>query len=132
MISTRILLTIFLGLLSGILGGAFGLGGSFIMLPGVILLGIIPDYKTAVGTILLSLLPPVSLMAVIEYYKRKQVDVVVGITLFVTYFIAAYFGAFINKAYSIKVLEYWISLCFFLISIYFFWAAYTDKHKSNK
>ena len=128
MISTRILLTIFLGLLSGILGGAFGLGGSFIMLPGVILLGIIPDYKTAVGTILLSLLPPVSLMAVIEYYKRKQVDTVVGIILFVTYFIAAYFGAFINKAYSIKVLEYWTSLCFLLIAIYFFWSAYTDKN----
>ena len=125
MISTRILLTIFLGLLSGILGGAFGLGGSFIMLPGVILLGIIPDYKTAVGTILLSLLPPVSLMAAIEYYKRKQVDIVVAIILFVTYFIV---GSFINKAYSIKVLEYWTSLCFFLIAIYFFWAAYTNKH----
>ena len=131
MISTRILLTIFLGLISGILGGAFGLGGSFIMLPGVILLGIIPDYKTAVGTILLSLLPPVSLMAAIEYYKRKHVDIVVAIILFVTYFIAAYFGSFINKVYSIKVLEYWTSLCFFLIAIYFFWSAYTDKHKSK-
>ena len=101
------------------------------MLPGVIILGIIPDYKTAVGTILLSLLPPVSLMAVIEYYKRKQVDVVVGTILFVTYFIAAYFGAFINKAYSIKVLEYWTSLCFLLIAIYFFEDTYDIKNFST-
>ena len=40
----QIILTIILGGISGILGGALGLGGSFIMLPGVILLNIIPNY----------------------------------------------------------------------------------------
>ena len=125
----RILLTILVGSISGILGGAFGLGGSFIMLPGVILLGIIPDYKTAVGTILLSLLPPVSLLAVMEYYKEKKVDTMVGFILFITYFIAAYYGAFINKQYSNKVLEYWTGFVFLLISLYFFWTAYNSKDK---
>lgn len=123
----RTLLTIILGLISGVIGGAFGLGGSFIMMPGVLLLGIIPDYKTAVGTILFSLLPPVSILAVIEYYKRKQVDTKVGLILFITYMIAAYFGAFINQAYSKKVLEFWTGMVFLLIAIYFFWVSYKEK-----
>ena len=73
----RMVLTILLGSLSGILGGASGLGGSFIILPGLIMLGITPDFHTAVGTTLLSLLPPVSILGVIEYYKRKKVDTLV-------------------------------------------------------
>jgi uncharacterized membrane protein YfcA len=117
----RIILTIILGSLSGILCGAFGLGGSFIILPGLILLGITPDFQTAAGTMLFSLLPPVSLLAVIEYYKRKKVDINVGIILCVTYFIFAYYGTFINKMYSDKTLKFYNGIIFLMISIYFFW-----------
>jgi uncharacterized membrane protein YfcA len=117
----RIILTIILGSLSGILGGAFGLGGSFIMLPGLIMLGITPDFQTAAGTMLFSLLPPVSLLAVIEYYKRKKVDINVGIILCITYFIFAYYGSIINKMYSDKTLKFYSGIIFLMISIYFFW-----------
>ena len=48
----RILLAILVGTLGGLIGGALGLGASALMLPGILLLGIIKDYKTAVGTIL--------------------------------------------------------------------------------
>jgi uncharacterized membrane protein YfcA len=123
----RILLTIILGALSGILGGAFGLGGSFIILPGLMVLGITPDFKTAVGTTLLSLIPPVSLFAVIEFYKRKQVDTQVGILLFVAYMIFAYFGSFINSYYSIKTLEYCTGIVFLIIAFYFLRTAYMIK-----
>jgi len=123
----RLVYTIIVGILSGILGGAFGLGGSFIMLPGVILLNILPNFNTAVGTILFSLLPPVSLLAVIEYAKRKEVDYVVGTLLFVTYFLAAYIGAYINKIYDTKTLEYGCAFTFLLITIFFFYRAYNEK-----
>ena len=102
----RLVNSVIVGIVSGILGGAFGLGGSFIMLPGVILLNIVPNYNTAVGTILFSLLPPVSLLAVIEYAKRREVDYIVGTILFVTYFLAAYVGAYVNKIFDEKTLEY--------------------------
>jgi len=123
----KILNSILVGTISGILGGAFGLGGSFIMLPGVILLNIVSDYKTAVGTILFSLLPPVSLLAVIEYGKRKEIDYLVGTILFITYFIAAYLGSYINKLYSTKTLEYACAFTFLLITIYFFYRAYKEN-----
>ena len=122
--SINILYSIIIGTLSGILGGAFGLGGSFIMLPGLILFKVTKDFNTAVGTILFSLLPPVSLLAVIEYYKRGQVDITIGSILFVTYFLAAYIGSQINKMYNQKTLEYACATVFLLITIYFYYHAY--------
>ena len=93
----RIILTVLVGIISGIVGGAFGLGGSVIMLPALLLLNIIPNYKTAVGTVLLSMLPPISVLAVVDYYKRKQVDVTIGVILFITYFLSAKYGSKINS-----------------------------------
>jgi len=91
----RMVLTILLGSLSGILGG--------------------------VGTTLLSLLPPISLLGVIEYYKRKKVDTLVGIILCITYFIFAYYGSIINKMYSDKTLKFYTGILFLIISFYFLW-----------
>lgn len=127
----NLLYSILIGTLSGLLGGAFGLGGSFIMLPGLIMLKVTKDFNTAVGTILFSLLPPVSLLAVIEYYKRGQVDVKIGTILFVTYFLAAYIGAKINKMYDQKTLEYACATVFLMITLYFYYHAYTMKTKDS-
>jgi uncharacterized membrane protein YfcA len=127
----NIIYSILIGTLSGILGGAFGLGGSFVMLPGLILLNVVKDFNTAVGTILFSLLPPVSLLAVIEYYKRGQIDMKVGTILFITYFLAAYVGAKINKMYEQKTLEYACATVFLLITIYFYYHAYNLKGKDS-
>jgi len=123
----RTILTVILGLLSGGIGGAFGVGGSFIMLPGLFLLGIIPDYKTAVGTVLLSLLPPISLFAVMEYYKKKRVDTYISIVLCVTYVFGAYFGSLINQEYSVQFLQYCTALIFFMLSALFFYMAHSQK-----
>ena len=127
----KILYSIIIGLLSGVLGGAFGLGGSFVMLPGLILLNVTKDFNTAVGTILFSLLPPVSLLAVIDYYKRGQVDMTIGTILFVTYFLAAYIGAKINKMYDQKTLEYACATVFLMITIYFYYHAYNLSGKES-
>jgi uncharacterized membrane protein YfcA len=123
----NIIYSILIGTLSGILGGAFGLGGSFIMLPGLILLNVVKDFNTAVGTILFSLLPPVSLLAAIEYYKRDQVDMKIGTILCITYFIAAYLGSKINKMYSQKTLEYACATVFLMITVFFYYHAYHMK-----
>jgi len=129
--SINIIYSIIIGTLSGILGGAFGLGGSFVMLPGLILLNVTKDFNTAVGTILFSLLPPVSLLAVIDYYKRGQVDVTIGTVLFITYFLAAYIGAKINKMYDQKTLEYTCATVFLMITIFFYYHAYNIKTKET-
>jgi uncharacterized membrane protein YfcA len=93
------------------------------MLPGILLLGIIKDYKTAVGTILLSVLPPATLLAVIDYYKRDRVDTKIALILFITSFLSAYVGAIINKKLNESTLQYIASFVFFLIAVYYFYIA---------
>jgi uncharacterized membrane protein YfcA len=119
----RILLAILVGTLGGLIGGALGLGASALMLPGILLLGIIKDYKTAVGTILLSVLPPATLLAVIDYYKRDRVDTKIALILFITSFLSAYVGAIINKKLNESTLQYIASFVFFLIAVYYFYIA---------
>ena len=119
----RILLAILVGLLSGIIGGALGVGGASFMLPSILILGIVKDYKTAVGTILLSMLPPSTLLAVINYYNRDKIDVKIAAILFITSFLAAYLGAHINKKLNESTLQYIASFIFFLLSAYYFYIA---------
>lgn len=126
--TTDILLTIFLGIIAGLSGGALGQSGAEVMLPGLLLLNIVPDFKTAAGTVLLAIIPPISLLAVLEYYKRGQVKVWTSVTLFVTYFFMAFIGAYLTKNISNKVLEYITGCYFLIISIFFFWNAYTGTY----
>lgn len=129
---TDILLTIFLGSFAGLFGGALGQSGAEVMLPGLLLLNIVPDFKTAAGTVLLAIIPPISLLAVLEYYKRGQVKVWTSVILFITYFFMAFLGAYLTQNISNKVLEYITAIYFLLISLFFFWNAYTGTYGESK
>ena len=123
-----ILITIVLGAFSGVLGGAFGLGGTDFILPILIITKIIPDYKTIVGTMLFAILPPLSLLAVIEYGKRKQINYMIGSLLCITYFFGAYYGSIINSYYSNKTLIYGSAISLLLVSLSLFYISYTMKN----
>lgn len=63
-----------IGLAGGIVSGLFGIGGAVVMIPAMVLLAKVPQH-TANGTSLAALLLPVSILGVLEYYKRGQVNV---------------------------------------------------------
>ena len=127
-----ILLTVFIGTLAGISGGALGQSGAEVMLPGLLILNLVPDFKTAAGTVLLAIIPPISLLAVLEYYKRGQVKVWTSVILFITYFFVAFVGAYLTRNISNKMLEYITGFYFLIISIFFFWNAYTGTYGETK
>jgi hypothetical protein len=119
-----IIYTILIGIVAGLIGGSVGLGGSFIVLPALLLLNIVKDFNTAVGTILFTMIFPISLFAVYEYYKRKKIDFKIGTILVISYSIAAYFGAKLNEVHDIKTLFYVTSFIFCILSIFFFYFAH--------
>jgi len=125
---TRIILTVVIGLISGVIGGSLGQVGSFVILPGLLITGVIGDFKTAVGTILFAMLPPVSILAVVEYYKNKKIDIPIGIILCISYLISSKFGAIINKKHTSEELMYATSVLFFIVGIYFFINAHKRHH----
>jgi uncharacterized membrane protein YfcA len=125
--NTKIISTILVGFFTGILGNFFGVIGSSVLLPSLIFFKIVKDYETAIGTILLTLLPPTTLLAVLEYGKRGKVDYEVGIILFITYFFSSYIGAYFNKFFHQKILLYGCATLYLFITMYFYYYAYTVK-----
>ena len=104
--------TILVGIFTGIIGSFFG---------------IVKDYDTAIGTILLILMLPTTLLGVYEYNKRKQVNYEVGIILFITYFFSSYIGLYFNKFFHQKILLYGCATLYLFITMFFYYYAYNAK-----
>ena len=66
----KLLLT---GVLAGVAAGFFGIGGGMIIVPALVYLLGFSQHK-ATGTSLAILLPPLGIGAVMEYYKKGNVD----------------------------------------------------------
>src|SRR5690349_16911999 len=71
--SMTILLAILIGLVGGVCGGLFGIGGGVIVVPALVFLMGYSQHK-AQGTSLVALLAPVGILGVINYYKANNVD----------------------------------------------------------
>jgi uncharacterized membrane protein YfcA len=81
-----------LGLVAGVIGGMFGIGGGLIMVPALVLFfGF--DVKTATGTSLCAQLLPVGLLGVREYWQRGQVNIGAGLWIAVGLLFGALLGA---------------------------------------
>jgi uncharacterized membrane protein YfcA len=62
-----------IGLMGGIAAGLFGVGGGIVVVPGLVYWAGFTQHR-ATGTSLAVLLPPIGLAAVLEYYRRGDVD----------------------------------------------------------
>ena len=81
-----------IGLVAGILSSMVGIGGGTIIVPGLVIL-LAVSQKMAQGTSLAIMLPPIGIMAVVNYYKAGYVDFKVAGILCITFLIGSYFGS---------------------------------------
>lgn len=81
-----------LGLLGGILGGLFGIGGGIIIIPGLVLLAGL-DQKLAQGTSLWMMIPPIGILAAWQYWKRGEANLVIAFWLCLGFMVGGYLGA---------------------------------------
>jgi uncharacterized membrane protein YfcA len=80
------------GLVAGLAGGLFGIGGGLVIVP--ILVGLLKyDQKRAVGTSLAALLPPVGIGAVIAYYQAGQIQLGAAVLIAAGLIFGAFAGA---------------------------------------
>jgi uncharacterized membrane protein YfcA len=96
-----------IGLGTGVISGLFGVGGGILIVPALVYLAGFSQEK-ATGTSLAVLLPPVGLLAVIEYYRTGNVDLKAGLWVALGLVIGAWFGAMGAH----KVSEQWMKLSF--------------------
>jgi len=90
--TTTALILIMIGLMAGVFGGIFGIGGAIIMIPAMVyFLGV--DQHTAQGTSLAVMLPPIGLFAAYNYYNAGQVNIWYAVIIAISFMIGGYFGS---------------------------------------
>lgn len=96
-ISTLIILLV-VGLLGGLLSGLVGVGGGIIVVPALVyFLGL--SQHTAQGTSLALMLPPIGILAAMNYYKAGSLNIKYAIIIAIAFVIGGYFGSKISITY---------------------------------
>jgi uncharacterized protein len=82
---------VLLGLFAGVLSGLVGSGGGIVIVPALIyLFGL--SVHTAQGTTMAMMLPPIGILAAWSYYQSGFVDVRAAIIIALGFFIGGFFG----------------------------------------
>ncbi len=89
--STFIIL-IAIGLLAGVLSGFVGVGGGILMIPLLMLLLGLSQFE-AQGTALVAMLPPIGILAAMNYFKSGYVKWEYAVVIALTFVIGGYFGS---------------------------------------
>ncbi len=110
-----------LGLVAGILSSMVGIGGGILIVP-VLVTVFALSQKVAQGTSLVMLLPPIGLLAVINYHKAGFVDYKAAAILIVAFVAGSFFGskaaikldeAVLKKIFGVLLLVLSIKYLFF-------------------
>ena len=80
------------GLVAGIFSSMVGIGGGVIIVPSLVLMFAMSQ-KMAQGTSLAMMLPPIGILAVMNYYKSGYVDFKVAGLLCVGFILGGYLGS---------------------------------------
>lgn len=83
---------ILLGLFGGIVSGSLGIGGGVIMVPLLVMVFGLTQHQ-AQGTALAVMLPPVFILAVMQYYWAGNVKVQMAIFIALGFIFGGYIGA---------------------------------------
>ena len=101
---TTILILIVIGLLAGILSRIVGIAGGVLMIPmRIFFLGL--SQHAAQGTSLAVMLPPIGILAAMNYYKAGFVEWKFALIIATTFIIGGYFGAKFAVSVSPTVLK---------------------------
>lgn len=107
------LLAPLIGLVAGILGSMFGLGGGFIIVPLLNIAGV--DMKTAVGTSAAAIFFN-AVSATVAYTRYGYVMYRAGMLLSATAVVSAYFGAMLTKYLNVDTLRVFFGIALFLVA----------------
>jgi uncharacterized membrane protein YfcA len=108
-------LAIAIGLISGMIGGLFGLSGSFLIIAALSYFKMVPDQQTAAGTTLFIILPPVTLLSVIYFWKNKKIDFKLAWWIMGFYVIGSGIGTLGTSTFSDKQIKLYVSILFFIL-----------------
>ena len=105
-----------LGVLAGVLSGLIGIGGGILIVPVLVYMFGFSQHM-AQGTTLALMIPPIGILAVLEYYRAGNVDVKVAALICLGFVIGGYVGAKIAIGVPDAVLKKIFGVILMLVSI---------------
>lgn len=81
-----------LGLVAGLLSGILGLGGGAVIIPALVYLFSFSQHQ-AQGTTLAMMVPPIGLLAALQYYRQGNVKISVALILCIGFIAGSFYGA---------------------------------------
>lgn len=112
--ASTVIILCMIGLSAGVLSGMIGLGGGVILVPAMVFfLGM--TQHSAQGTSLAVMLPPIGILAVLNYYKQGYVDMRFALILAVAFIAGGYIGSKIALSLSPQTLKKFFGFLIILI-----------------
>ena len=102
-IGTCIIL-IFIGLLSGTISGLVGIGGGILMIPLLVFCLGLSQYE-AQGTALSAMLPPIGILAAMNYYKAGFVKWEYALLIALPFIFGGYFGSKLSLSLPVHIVR---------------------------
>lgn len=99
-----ILILIAIGLTAGILSGFVGIGGGLLIVPALIFFLGMSQFE-AQGTSLAMMLPPIGILAVLNYHKTGNLNWTYAIILAAVFIIGGYIGSKISLSLSPQLVK---------------------------
>jgi uncharacterized membrane protein YfcA len=108
-----ILALVLIGIFAGMMSGFVGIGGGVIIVPALVYIVGLTQHE-AQGTSLLLMLPPIGILAVMNYYKAGQMNITYGVIIAIAFVIGGYFGSKLSLQMSVSK----VRLIFGLLMLY--------------
>lgn len=108
-----------IGIVAGILSGLFGIGGATVIIPSLVFIKGFPQL-TAQGTSLAAMLPPVGILAFMQYYKKGNVDIKAAAIICIAMLIGARFGGQIANILPVNILKKAFALFIIFVGVKMF------------
>jgi len=108
-----IFLLILIGVSAGMMSGFVGIGGGVIMVPALVYIMGLTQHE-AQGTSLILMLPPIGILAVMNYYKAGELNIGYGIIIALGFVVGGYFGSKL----ALKLSPSTVKLIFGVLMVY--------------
>ena len=110
---TTILILVVIGIFAGVLSGFVGVGGGIVIVPALVYFLGLSQFE-AQGTSVFLMLPPIGILAVMNYHKVGAVNWKYGLVIAIT-FVA---GGYLGSRMSLKLDQVLVKLIFGLIMLF--------------
>lgn len=122
-----ILILILIGVFAGMMSGFIGIGGGVIMVPALVYIMGLTQHE-AQGTSLILMLPPIGILAVMNYYKAGELNIGYGIIIAIGFVLGGYFGSKL----ALKMSPAKVKLIFGVLMLYISFKMIYSGIKDNK